>query len=129
MITRYKSKPPRAKIIKKGSEDDVQSQVIAYLKYKYPSTLYCATVGGIRTTFKQAVKMKRTGYVKGIPDLLIFEPRGTFHGLMIEMKKDKNSYATKEQKEWQEKLNARGYRSEICKSFEDAKRVIDEYLS
>lgn len=73
--------------------------------------------------------MKRTGYVKGIPDLLIFEPRGTFHGLMIEMKKDEKSYATKEQKEWQEKLNARGYRSEICKSFEDAKRVIDEYLS
>jgi len=36
--------------------------------------MYCASLGGIRTSFKQAVKAKATGYVKGFPDLQICFP-------------------------------------------------------
>ena len=42
--------------------------------------------------------------------------------------KTEKGVASKEQKWWKEELTKRGYRSEICKGFESAKQVIDEYL-
>ena len=69
-----------------SGEAGVQKAVIDYLKYTYPQALYCASAGGVRTSMKQAIKMKATGYVKGVPDLQIFEPMGKYHGLLIEIK-------------------------------------------
>ena len=77
---------------------------------------------------RQAIMMKRTGYVRGFPDLMILESSKDYKGLFIEMKTEKG-VASKEQKWWREELTKRGYRSEICKGFDSAKQVIDEYLA
>ena len=108
-------------------EDSVQKAVVHYLKYAYPTALYCASAGGVRTSYKQAVKMKATGYVKGFPDLFIYEPRNGFFGLAIELKREKG-IASPEQKEWQQKLMDRGYQAHICKGFDAAILVIDSYF-
>jgi len=118
----------KRKIVKEGSEASVQMAIVKYLRFQYPFALYSATAGGVRTSFMQSARLKMTGYVAGVPDLLIFEPCNGFHGLMIEVKRDSKSYATKEQKEWIEKLNERNYKAHVCKSFEDAKTVIDQYF-
>jgi hypothetical protein len=73
--------------------------------------------------------MKRTGYVKGFPDLFIYEPRGAFYGLAIEMKKEKGGAASPEQKRWLEQLRNRGYASYICKGKDEAIKIIDEYFN
>jgi hypothetical protein len=67
--------------------------------------------------------------VKGFPDIFIYEPRGTFHGLAIEMKRVKGGKIEPEQIEWKEQLRNRGYASYICKGSEDAIKVIDEYFN
>jgi VRR-NUC domain len=118
----------RRKIVKEGSEASVQMSIVKYLRFQYPFALYSATAGGVKTSFMQSARLKMTGYVAGVPDLLIFEPCNGFHGLMIEVKKDSKSYATKEQKEWIKKLNERNYKAHVCKSFEDAKNIIDQYF-
>lgn len=56
--------------------------------------------------------MKMSGYKKGCPDIMIFEPRGGYHGLMIELKA-KNGVTTKDQVEWQNNLEIRGYKAYI----------------
>jgi hypothetical protein len=56
----------------------------------------------------QRIKAKKSGYKKGFPDLFIYEPRGEFNGLAIELKVGKNR-ATKEQLWWRNELNKRGY--------------------
>jgi len=111
----------------KHEESKIQEAVVTYLRHQYPHALHCASAGGVRTSMKQAIMMKRTGYVRGFPDLMILESSKEFKGLFIEMKTDKG-VASKEQKWWKEQLNKRGYRSEICKGFDSAKQVIDEYL-
>ena len=58
----------------RNQEEEVQKSVVTYLKFKHPKVMYCASLGGIRTSFKQAVKAKATGYVKGFPDLQICFP-------------------------------------------------------
>jgi hypothetical protein len=111
------------------SESNQQEIVIKYLRLAYPDALYCASAGGMWTSDSQRIKMARTGYVKGFPDLFIYEPRGEYHGLAIEMKKVKGSKIEPEQKRWQEQLRNRGYCSYICKGNEEAIKVIDEYLT
>jgi hypothetical protein len=124
----YKKTNAKRKIAPE-SEANQQEIVIKYLRLAYPNALYCASAGGMRTSYLQAIKMKRTGYVKGFPDLFIYEPNQDFHGLAIEMKKEKGGVASPEQKLWQEQLRNRGYASYICKGNEEAIKVIDEYFN
>ena len=58
----------------RNQEENLQKSVVDYLKLSYPKVRYCASLGGIRTSFKQAVKAKATGYVKGFPDLQVCYP-------------------------------------------------------
>jgi hypothetical protein len=110
-----------------SGEAGVQKAVVDYLKYQYPGVLYCASAGGVRTSMKQAIKMKATGYVKGVPDLQIFEPVGNYHGLLIEIK-DLKGVVSKEQKQWIKDLNDRGYYATYCKGVESTIKVIDDYF-
>ena len=126
----------------RNQEEEVQKSVVKYLKLKYPKAWYCASLGGIRTSFKQAVKAKATGYVKGFPDLQICVPMergvegeggthrgGVYHGLFLEIKKDKKSYPTKEQKEWIAYLNEQGYCARVTKGLDESLQVIDDYFN
>ena len=120
----------------RNQEEEVQKLVVKYLKIKYPKARYCASLGGIRTSYKQAVKAKATGYVKGFPDIQICMPvdRGGvdnkgYHGLFLEIKKDKRSYATKEQKGWIEYLNSVGYYAAVTKGFDETVQVIKDYFN
>jgi len=108
----YKKSSAKRKITPE-SEANQQEIVVKYLRLAYPEALYCASAGGMRTSYLQAIKMKRTGYVKGFPDLFIYEG-GT---------------ASPEQKRWQEQLRNRNYCSYICKGSDQAIKVIDEYLN
>jgi hypothetical protein len=123
----YKKSPAKRKLAPE-CESNQQEIVIKYIKIAYSEVLYCASAGGVWTSRTQGIKMKRTGYVKGFPDLFIYEPRKGFHGLAIEMKKEKGGVASPEQKQWQEQLRNRGYSSYICKGSEEAIKVIDEYF-
>jgi hypothetical protein len=114
---------------KNGSpEHDIQVALTAHIEnISTPSPLYSATVGGVRLAMHTAKKMKQAGYKKGIPDLLIFEPRGPYAGLAIEVKTDKGR-PSPHQKEWIAALNSRGWRADICKGLDACIQVVDEYF-
>jgi hypothetical protein len=112
----------------RNEEALIQEAVINYINAKYPRLLYCASAGGVRTSMKQAVKMKKTGYVKGFPDIFIYNAKGTFFGLAIEMKTSKG-VMSQHQKDWQYKLITNNYYACTCKSFDEAKKVIDDYMA
>lgn len=117
----------KRKIIKQGSEASEQAAVIQYLKHQYPSVIYCASAGGLHTSYTQAARMKMMGYVRGFPDLQICEPSNGYHGLFIEMK-SLDGYPSVDQKQWIAALNKRGYKAVVCKGFQEAKQSIDEYF-
>lgn len=70
--------------------------------------LYCASAGGMRTTRRVAGRMKAMGYKKGHPDIIIYESRGKYHGMAVELK-SKGGSARQEQKKWRDELQRRGY--------------------
>lgn len=112
----------------KQGEYELQKSVVNYLKWKHPSILYCGSAGGVRTSISQAKKMKATGYVKGFPDLFIYEARYGYHGLAIELKV-KGNYASQHQKEWIENLNNRRYFAKVCKGIDETLELIEDYLT
>ena len=109
------------------SEDRLQSEVVRYIQLQYPKVRFCASLGGIYTGPRQAMKAKRNGYRRGFPDLQITEARKGFHGLFIEIKTYKGT-ATQVQKDWIKDLQDRGYRAEICKGLPEILDLIDSYL-
>lgn len=122
------------------TESELQVMVADYLRLQYPDILFHSDFGsGIKLTMGQAVKQKRqNGGRRAWPDMVIAEPRGIYHGLYIELKKEgtrlkkKNGeWATPhiaEQAEVIDELKKRYYRAEFAVGFEEAKKLIDGYL-
>jgi len=108
-------------------EHEIQEAVVNFLNIKYPGVLYCASAGGMRTSMRQAIKMKRTGYKKGFPDMQIMHPTKDYCGLFIEIKTHKGQ-ASPEQKEWRDRLKERGYQAHICKGLDACLKAIVDYM-
>ena len=77
----------------------------------------------------EAKRMKATGYKRGFPDVFIYEPRGAFHGLAIELKKEKGGRVSESQKEWGEALKTRGFHATVAKGYDMAVEVLERYLT
>lgn len=121
-------------------EESVQIAVSKYLRLVYPNVMFTSESSGLRLTMGQAVKAKKQRSQRGLPDMLIFEPRGGYFGLMLELKRDGESPFRRdgklranlhlsEQYEAIKKLNFNGYQSLFAVGFDQARRIIDHYMS
>ena len=72
--------------------------------------------------------MKMQGMKSGVPDLHLPVPRGTSHGLYVEMKRRKGETPTQDQADWLEKLDKQGYCVCWARGWEEAAQAIKEYL-
>lgn len=112
----------------KQEEAQIQMRIAKYLRSKYPNVLFTSTLGGIRTSIGQAVKLKRLGYTNGVPDLLIFQPKEGYHGLFIEVKTEKG-VLSQAQKEFLKALHDKDYSVFIAYGYDSAVKAIDTYLT
>lgn len=90
--------------------------------------LYHVPNGGHRSK-ATAGRLKAEGVKAGVPDIVLPEPCGIYHGLYIEMKRLRGSGATDKQSEWLEHLAERGYRTAVCRGWEAAAKEILSYLA
>ena len=112
-----------------GSEFEEQRKVADHLDHNHPDVLWSASAGGARTSITEAKRLKASGYKKGFPDVFIYEPRGAYHGLSIEMKKEKGGRVSPDQKVWKERLTERGFKATVAKGHQMAIEILEEYLS
>ena len=89
--------------------------------------LYAIPNGGHRNK-AVAAKLKAQGVRAGVPDLCLPVSRGGKHGLYIELKRRKGGRVSPEQLEWMECLMQEGYHCAVCKGWDAAAKVIEEYL-
>jgi len=109
----------------KYKEDSLQISVATYLDYL--NITWCHVANERKTSLKAGARLKNKGVKSGVPDCVIFEPKGTFNGLALELKIKPNT-TTDNQKEWLKRLSENNWRSEVAYSFDEAKIVIDDYL-
>jgi len=126
--------------MKQQPEYSLQKQVTAYLRLQYPQTLFMSdTIAAVRLTIPQQVRNKSIQKSDfHCPDLIIFEPKGCFHALFIELKA-KSPYKKsgellkdqhlEDQQETIYDLNSLGYYAQFAWTFEMAKEIIDNYMN
>ena len=109
-----------------NSEHDEQVIVCKYLdikKIKYYSVPSGLIIGG-KNKFALLNKFKREGYKNGVPDLVIFLQNKI---LYIEMKRQKGSATSQEQKDWIKFINEMPYaEAHICKGAKEAIEKIND---
>jgi len=91
------------------------------------SLLFHIPNGGKRDIIT-ASRLKAQGVKRGVPDLFLPIPRGTHHGLFIEMKRI-GATTTTEQEEWLVTLQSVDYKAVVCEGWVAAADTIKRYLN
>lgn len=81
-----------------------------------------------KCSVQQGARMKAEGRKSGVPDICLPVARGGYHGLYIELKRQKGGRVSEEQDAWLHALRANGYRAEVCRGWDAAREVIKEYI-
>ena len=108
------------------TEREEQKQLVRYLQWnRIP--FYAVPNGGSRNPI-EAKNMKAEGVSAGVPDICIPVPNKKYHGLYIEMKRQKGGRVSEKQKEWIERLNKLGYMAVVCKGHKVAIETVQDYM-
>ena len=84
--------------------------------------------GGWRSK-SEAVRLKKIGVKPGVSDLFLPAPVGKYHGLWVEMKRQKGGKLSPAQKDWIDRMNRKGYLAVRADGAEEACEVIYKYLT
>lgn len=131
-ISSMSVRDPRSSFVFKKPRNHEESRdqmlVVAWLWQKHPDALFTSALGGSNMTIQKAVRAKQMGYRKSWPDLTFMEPRGTYHGLLVEMKKTGGKLDNKNQEAILLEFRQRGYKAICCIGHQAAIKAIDDYL-
>lgn len=120
-----------AKQFYKPSETEEQEAVFEWAQLnsgKYPELKFMYHVANEgKRTVRFGAELKRMGLKNGVPDIVLPAPRGSYHGLYIEMKVGQNR-PTAAQKEFLEFLKSQNYATAVCYSADEAINIIKTYL-
>lgn len=128
------------------TEHEMYMQIADYMRYQYPKVIYRFDLAAdLKLSIGQAKKHKRLQGRRGYPDLFIAEPKVDlidmikYSGLFLELKRPdvkiykKNGELVanehiREQAALLNELRNRCYIAEFACGFDEAKKIIDEYL-
>lgn len=132
--TGRKVMPPPAQAKKRPScppESEEQKALFDWWQrtpYARHFVMYHIPNGGRRDKITGA-RLKAEGVVAGVPDVFLASPRQGFHGLYIEMKRQRGGTVQATQKELITALRQAGYRVEVCMGWWEAREAIENYLT
>ena len=128
-----------------SSEHAEQCAVASYLDFL--GVLWFAVPSGELRHIAVASRLQKEGVKRGVPDILVLEPRAGYHGLLLEMKKSdlkpsriplwgegsdpmtwKASGLSEEQWEFLKRAHQRGYLVRVGYGALHAKEIVDGYL-
>jgi len=111
--------------MKLGPEDRLLALLVKHLDFEYPSLTYCHIPNEGK---RNPLKAHLLGIRAGAPDIVIFEPRGKFIGLAIELKVGKNTLSPA-QLGFLEALRKKGWCTVVCYTIEEAVKELNNYMA
>ena len=126
--TLWDSKNERRRKHPTQGEHRLQVECLRWLRLAYPSVLCYAIPNGGQRNAIVAAKLKEEGATAGIPDMHIPIPKGGYASLYIEMKNGKAGRLSEHQKEIIQRLQDYGNKVVVCRTFDEFRKEIDEYL-
>lgn len=111
-------------------ESKLQIQCVTWFKTQYPHLaplMFAVPNGGSRDK-REAAIMKAEGITAGVSDLILNVPAIRYSQLAVEMKDEKGKQS-EAQKRYQRYAEAAGVKYIICRSFDDFKEQVSDYLA
>lgn len=127
--------------MKAKQEEIIHTQICNFINLQYPNIIFTSDASGIYVGKYRAIIMSKQRSQHKIPDLLIFEPKGIYKGLFIEVKinescvflKDgktfKKSDHIKEQYNTLKLLDSKGYFATFGFGYDQTIKIIQWYLN
>lgn len=125
---RRKPKPSRPRQVQRPVQDETHEQMIVAEYLDLIGALYCHIPNEGKRSPVTAAILQRMGLKKGAPDLFIYEPRGKYHGLAIEMKSARGRLSA-DQRLFLFMLQKRGYATACCHGADEAIKLIRKYMA
>ena len=110
----------------KHQESTLQTSCVKWFRYQYPHLVIYAVPNGGSRNVREAQRLKDEGVLAGVADLNVLLPNGKI--IYIEMK-IKGNKQTPNQKAFQQKAEALGYKYYVCYSFDEFKAIIEKELT
>lgn len=107
------------------TEFEHQKAFFDWFRWQYPNVIAFSIPNGEHRNAITGKRLKFSGVLAGVPDIFIADGRP---GLFIEMKSEKGALS-KVQKAIIPRLKSTGYPVAVCHGFDDAKNVVQRYLS
>ena len=111
----------------KQNESKLQQGCVTWFRLQYPDKIIYAIPNGGSRNVLEAVNLKKQGTLSGVADLHIPISNGKYHSLFLESKFGKNKQ-TESQVEFQQKVEKFGNCYKIFYSFDEFKKIIENYL-
>lgn len=130
--TRKRKREPSESPAKRSDEFTLQCACINWLRSAWPGlqSKFTATVGGasLRSGPATYKKLEMMGYLKGVPDVLIFKARGPYHGLFIELKTPTGKFQATQQAV-HKSLREEGYLVCVIRDHIDFRDLVNAYMN
>ena len=110
-------------------ESQLQRSCITWFRLQYPDIgrlCFAVPNGGARNAVEAKI-MKGEGVTPGISDLILLKSNGKYSSLCIELKTGKGRQSDF-QKSWQELAEVHGNKYVVCRSFDEFREVINDYI-
>lgn len=117
-----------------NDEHAEQVAVVDWLHMTHPQVLFWSTengahlAGGVRRRAATMNKMKSRGLLPGVADLCIFEPRGGYSCLFLEMKRKHGGVVSENQQWFLREIEQRGAIGFVAEGAEEAIDILTDYL-
>lgn len=102
-------------------------QSYAWFSLQYAKRQMWHVPNGGKRNLLEAVKFKRMGGKKGVPDYFFPEPVSPYHGMFVEFKTGKVK-ESKDQLDVMKALERKGYFVAVVRSFEQFQKVVRRYF-
>ena len=119
-------------------EYNLHRAICRYISLQYPKVMFNSDMAGVNTSKTARGMAKTLRSERGFPDLVLYEAKGKYHGLFLEVKistpfkkngEIKSGDHLKEQQHVLWKLEQRGFKALFVWDISDAMVIINEYMN
>jgi hypothetical protein len=129
-LAQQESHKVKVRVRHKDHEHEIQVACIQWYTLQHANRypLFAIPNGGWRNAVT-AAKLKAEGVRPGVADLFLSLPTASYHGFYIEMKVPHKGKQSDHQILFQHQVETLGYKYEICRSVEEFKTMVDDYIA
>ncbi len=111
----------------RATEAETQQTLFEWSKFNPELKLMFAIPNGGSRNKIEGKRLKQQGVKAGVPDIFLPVAKNGYHGLFLELKVEKNKLS-KKQADWIKELKKQGYKAVVVYGFDEAMKVLTEYI-